>query len=75
MTRITEGHLARHYQGLRGGRDAALLDIAQDHALHVLHNSGLFDRGLVFKGGTALPAEYEFSSPRNSDANSSNNSD
>jgi uncharacterized protein len=54
MTRITEGHLARHYQGLRGGRDAALLDIAQDHALHVLHNSGLFDRGLVFKGGTAL---------------------
>lgn len=54
MTRITEGHLARHYQGFRGGRDAALLDIAQDHALHVLHDSGLFDRGLVFKGGTAL---------------------
>lgn len=54
MTRLTEGHLARHYQGLRGGRDAALLDIAQDHALHVLHTSGLFDRGLVFKGGTAL---------------------
>ena len=54
MTRITEGHLARHYQGLRGGRDAALLDIAQDHALHVLHNTRLFDRGLVFKGGTAL---------------------
>jgi predicted nucleotidyltransferase component of viral defense system len=54
MTRITEGHLARHYQGLRGGRDAALLDIAQDHALYVLHSSGLFDRGLVFKGGTAL---------------------
>lgn len=41
MTRITEGHLARHYQGLKGGRDAALLDIAQGHALHVLHNSGL----------------------------------
>jgi uncharacterized protein len=54
MIRITEGHLARHYQGLKGGRDAALLDIAQDHALHVLHNSGLFDCGLVFKGGTAL---------------------
>jgi predicted nucleotidyltransferase component of viral defense system len=54
MTRITEGHLARHYQGVRGGRDAALLDIAQDHALHLLHNTGLFDRGLVFKGGTAL---------------------
>ncbi|WP_454561379.1 nucleotidyl transferase AbiEii/AbiGii toxin family protein [Mycobacterium haemophilum] len=54
MTRITEGHLTRHYQGVRGGRDAALLDIAQDHALHLLHHAGLFARGLVFKGGTAL---------------------
>lgn len=54
MTRITEGYLARHYQGVRGGRDAALLDIAQDHALRLLHNAGLFARGLVFKGGTAL---------------------
>ena len=54
MTRITEGHLARHYQGVRGGRDAALLDIAQDHALHLLHNAGLFARRLIFKGGTAL---------------------
>lgn len=54
MTRITEGHLARHYQGLSGGRDAALLDIAQDHALRILHDAGLFEAGLVFKGGTAL---------------------
>jgi uncharacterized protein len=54
MTRVTEGHLARHYQGMKGGRDAALLDIGQDHALHLLHNAGLFDRGLIFKGGTAL---------------------
>lgn len=54
MTRITEGHLARHYQGVKGGRDAALLDIAQDHALHLIHEAGLFRRGLVFKGGTAL---------------------
>lgn len=54
MTRITEGYLVRHYQGVRGGRDAALLDIAQDHALHLLHEAGLFDQGLVFKGGTAL---------------------
>ncbi|MGE0139382.1 MAG: nucleotidyl transferase AbiEii/AbiGii toxin family protein [Ilumatobacteraceae bacterium] len=52
--RITEGHLARHYQGRRGGRGPALLDIAQDHALAVLHRAGLFDRGLVFKGGTSL---------------------
>lgn len=54
MTRMTEGYLVRHYQGVRGGRDAALLDIAQDHALHLLHEAGLFDQGLVFKGGTAL---------------------
>ena len=52
--RLTEGHLVRHYQGVKGGRDAALLDIAQDFALHHLHENGLFDRGLVFKGGTAL---------------------
>ena len=54
MTRITEGHLVRHYQGAKGGRDAALLDIAQDHALHLLHRAGIFEQGLVFKGGTAL---------------------
>jgi predicted nucleotidyltransferase component of viral defense system len=54
MTRITEGHLVRHYQGIKGGRDAALLDIAQDYALHLLHNTGLFDHGLIFTGGTAL---------------------
>jgi uncharacterized protein len=54
MTRVTEGHLARHYQGVRGGRDAALLDIAQDHALYLLHRAGAFDAGLMFKGGTAL---------------------
>lgn len=54
MTRVTEGYLARHYQGVRGGRDAAILDIAQDHALHLLHRAGVFEAGLVFKGGTAL---------------------
>ena len=54
MSRVTEGHLVRHYQGAKGGRDAALLDIAQDHALHLLHEVELFDQGLVFKGGTAL---------------------
>lgn len=54
MTRITEGHLVRHYQGVKGGRDAALLDIAQDHTLHLLHKAGLFQNDLVFKGGTAL---------------------
>lgn len=54
MTRVTEGYLARHYQGVRGGRDAAMLDIAQDHALYLLHRTGAFKAGLVFKGGTAL---------------------
>lgn len=32
MSRIIEGHLVRHYQGSKGARDAALLDIAQDRA-------------------------------------------
>jgi predicted nucleotidyltransferase component of viral defense system len=31
-----------------------MLDIAQDHALCLLAEAGLFDLGLVFKGGTAL---------------------
>jgi len=52
--KLTDGHVARHYQGVKGGRDAALLDIAQDFALHHLHEQGLFERELVFKGGTAL---------------------
>lgn len=51
---ITEGYLARHYQGRRGGRDVALLDVAQDYALKLLLDAGLFELGLTFKGGTAL---------------------
>lgn len=51
---ITEGLLLRHCQGRQMFRDGALIDIAQDHALHLLHEAGLFDLGLVFKGGTAL---------------------
>jgi hypothetical protein len=35
-------------------RGPAILDVAQDHALQILHNAGLFHEGLVFKGGTAL---------------------
>lgn len=31
-----------------------MLDTAQDYALYRLHQLGLFDQGLVFKGGTAL---------------------
>jgi predicted nucleotidyltransferase component of viral defense system len=54
VSSITEGLLVRHYQGTRGARDAALLDIAQDHALYLLWQKGVFDHGLGFKGGTAL---------------------
>ncbi len=52
--RITEGYLSQHYQGRSGGRDPALLDIAQDHALALLHEQGVFDLDVVLKGGTAL---------------------
>lgn len=51
---ITEGYLARHYQGRADGRDPALIDIAQDHALHLLREAGVFDLGVVLKGGTAI---------------------
>ena len=52
--RITEGYLSQHFQGRSGGRDPALLDIAQDHALALLHEQGVFDLDVVLKGGTAL---------------------
>jgi len=52
--RITEGYLSQHYQGRSGGRDPALLDIAQDHALALLHKHEVFDLKVVLKGGTAL---------------------
>ena len=51
---ITEGYLARHYGGRRGGRDVALLDVAQDYALEFLARRGFFDLGLTLKGETAL---------------------
>ena len=36
---ITEGYLVRHYQGAAGARDAALLDVAQDHPLMQLYSA------------------------------------
>jgi predicted nucleotidyltransferase component of viral defense system len=51
---ITEGYLARHYQGRADGRGPALIDIAQDHALHLLHEAGVFELDVVLKGGTAI---------------------
>jgi predicted nucleotidyltransferase component of viral defense system len=56
---ITAGHVARHTPRSAGaqGRDAALVDIAQDLLLRDLHQQGLLD-DLVFKGGTALRKLY-----------------
>jgi predicted nucleotidyltransferase component of viral defense system len=51
---ITEGYLARHSGGGRGGADPALLDVAQDYALRHLYDEGAFDLGVVLKGGTSL---------------------
>ena len=51
---ITAGYLARHFQGRRGMADPALLDVAQDYALKVLHDQGIFELGVVLKGGTSL---------------------
>lgn len=51
---IPEGYFVRHFNGRAQSRNAALLDVGQDHALHLLQREGLFDAGLVFKGGTAL---------------------
>lgn len=51
---ITEGYLVRHYQGRRGGRGPAIIDIAQDHLLYHLAEKGIFDLGVSLKGGTAI---------------------
>ena len=51
---ITLGYLSRHFGGRSGMRDAALLDVAQDYALQFLQEEGIFDLGVVLKGGTSL---------------------
>jgi predicted nucleotidyltransferase component of viral defense system len=51
---ITEGYLARHRMGRRGMAGPALLDVAQDYALQYLYAEGIFDLGVVLKGGTSL---------------------
>jgi hypothetical protein len=57
MSRITPGWLAHHTPQSPGGRQAALIDIAQDLLLTRLHQRGVFDH-LEFKGGTALRKLY-----------------
>ena len=56
---VGPGHILRHMPaGARAqGREAALVDIAQDLLLRELHTVGLMDE-LVFKGGTALRKLY-----------------
>lgn len=56
---LTPGHVLRHAPtGARTqGREAAMVDIAQDLLLRELHRIGLMDE-LVFKGGTALRKLY-----------------
>jgi len=52
---LTPGYIAQHAPGGRStqGREAALVDIAQDLVLRELHSTGLLEF-LVLKGGTAL---------------------
>jgi uncharacterized protein len=55
---LTIGHILRHAPAASGqGRDAALIDIAQDLLLRQLHEEGLLGL-LAFKGGTALRKLY-----------------
>src|SRR5882672_9091844 len=56
---VTVGWIARHTpRGAgAGGREAAILDIAQDLLLRELHEANALDE-LVFKGGTALRKLY-----------------
>jgi predicted nucleotidyltransferase component of viral defense system len=56
---LTTGWIARHTPtgAGAGGRDAAVIDIAQDLLLRELHARGAL-RALVFKGGTALRKLY-----------------
>lgn len=62
---ITEGWIARHTpKGAgSGGRDAAIIDIAQDLLLRELHTRGAL-KAIVFKGGTALRKLYAGNSGR-----------
>lgn len=51
---ITAGYLAQHHMGRHGMKGPALLDVAQDYALQYLHEQGVFELGVVLKGGTSL---------------------
>lgn len=53
--RLTRALVGRHGAGRKDTYGAALLDIAQDHALCLIDQEGLFESGdLILKGGTSL---------------------
>lgn len=56
---LTEGHIARHTPTGSGapGREAAIIDIAQDFLLSYLEDSGRMDQ-VCLKGGTAIRKFY-----------------
>jgi len=56
---LNPGHIARHTSRYAGaqGKEAAIIDIAQDILLRDLHEKGVLDN-LAFKGGTALRKFY-----------------
>lgn len=56
--RLTEGYVLRHAPAQSAqGRDAAVIDIAQDLLLRHLHDEGVLTL-VAFKGGTALRKVY-----------------
>lgn len=56
---IQPGHIARHTPRNAGsqGREAAVVDVAQDLLLRHLHDEGMLD-GIAIKGGTAIRKLY-----------------
>ena len=57
--KLTEGYIARHTPTGSGapGREAAIIDIAQDFLLTYLADAGFMDR-VALKGGTAIRKIY-----------------
>lgn len=51
---LTVRLVSLHHHNKSGGWYAAMLDIAQDHLSCHFSEVGIFSKGLVFKGGTAL---------------------
>lgn len=58
MPSLSPGLIARHAPNGQGGKEAAIIDIAQDLLLAHLETEGMFNDLLVFKGGTALRKMY-----------------